>query len=124
MNAASKDSQLHSSSHKRVPPCENTEAPTRAWPRLEQNRPGASRASMTVTKRAALSGIAGLACAAAFVALAGCAKHADTASAGQPQPLSVTAAPVHLGALTSTFSLSGTVVPARQANLASVESGT
>jgi len=62
---------------------------------------------------------------AAALAFAGCAKQdSGAASAGQPQALPVTAVAVRAGSLTSTFSLTGTIVPARQANLASVESGT
>jgi HlyD family secretion protein len=80
---------------------------------------------MTMMNKAALNAVAGLACAAAIGAAAGCAKHdAGAASAGQAQQLSVSAVPVREGALTATFSLTGTVVPARQANLASVASGT
>src|SRR5262249_25422390 len=73
----------------------------------------------------ATKAIAGAACVAAFIAAAGCAKHdGGASSSSSPQPLSVTAAPVRVGTLTSTFSLTGSVVPARQANLASVISGT
>ncbi len=80
---------------------------------------------MTITNRAAFNAAVSLACAAALGAAAGCAKHdAGAASASGAQPLPVTATPVRVGTLTSTFALSGTVVPARQANLASVISGT
>lgn len=80
---------------------------------------------MTIIKRASLNAVAGIACAAALAAASGCAKHdAGAASASGAPPLPVTAQPVHVGTLTSTFALTGTVVPARQANLASVISGT
>jgi HlyD family secretion protein len=84
-----------------------------------------SKTNMTISKRAAFNAAASLACAAALGAAAGCAKHdAGAASASSPQPLPVTAQAVRVGTLTSTFALTGTVVPARQANLASVISGT
>lgn len=78
---------------------------------------------MTITNKAAFNAAVSLACAAALGAAAGCAKH-DAGAASANQPLPVTATPVRVGTLTSTFALSGTVVPARQANLASVISGT
>jgi HlyD family secretion protein len=69
--------------------------------------------------------VASVACSGALSALAGCAAHAGgAAAAGQAQPLPVTAQAVRVGSITSTFSLTGTVVPARQADLASVASGT
>ena len=71
-----------------------------------------------------MNAVAGIAFAAALGAT-GCAKqNAGAASASSPQPLPVSATPVRVGTLTSTFSLTGTVVPARQGNLASVISGT
>ena len=80
---------------------------------------------MRTSYRSAWNTAASIACAAAFLAAAGCTKHdAGAASASSPQPLAVTAAPVRVGTLTSTFALTGSVVPARQANLASVISGT
>lgn len=78
---------------------------------------------MTTFKRTPYNIIAGLACAAAVAAGAGCAnKNAAAQSAVQPLP--VTAQPAKIGTLVSTFALTGTVVPARQGNLASVISGT
>ena len=79
---------------------------------------------MTVAIRPARKALAVLACAAAST-LAACGGHSSTpAAAGQQSSLPVTAQSVRVGTLTSTFSLTGTVVPARQADLASVESGT
>src|SRR5450755_4741536 len=84
-----------------------------------------SKTDMTITNRAAFNAVVSLACAAALGAAAGCAKHdAGAASAAATSPLPVTATPVRVGTLTTTFALSGTVVPERQANLASVISGT
>lgn len=81
---------------------------------------------MMIMKRSASVAIALLTGATIVGALWSCAKHADStaASAGQSQPLPVTAVVVRRGSIASTFALTGTVVPARQANLASVESGT
>ncbi|HZV78266.1 MAG TPA: biotin/lipoyl-binding protein, partial [Candidatus Binatus sp.] len=78
---------------------------------------------MTTFKRTPYNIIAGLACVAAIAAVAGCAnKNAAAQSAVQPLP--VTAQAAKIGTLVSTFALTGTVVPARQGNLASVISGT
>jgi len=78
---------------------------------------------MTISIKTPIKIIAGLACAAAIVAAAGCANKNAAAQSGS-QPLPVTAQPAKIGALVSTFALTGTVVPARQGNLASVISGT
>jgi len=78
---------------------------------------------MTISDRTPFNIIAGLACAAAIVAAAGCANK-NAASQSGSQPLPVTAQPAKIGTLVSTFALTGTVVPARQGNLASVISGT
>ena len=80
---------------------------------------------MMKTKRAASHAAAIVALVATACVLAACAKQ----GAGAPNPsassaLPVTAAKARIGTLVSTFSLSGTVVPARQSNLASVISGT
>jgi HlyD family secretion protein len=80
---------------------------------------------MNITNRAAFYAVASLACAATLGAAAGCAKQNDgAASASAPQALPVTAQAVRVGTLTSTFALTGTIVPQQQANLASVISGT
>lgn len=63
------------------------------------------------------------AAAAALLAAAGCGNKNAAAQSGA-QPLPVTAQPAKIGTLVSTFALTGTVVPARQGNLASVISGT
>lgn len=60
---------------------------------------------------------------AALVAASGCGNKNAAAQSGA-QPLPVTAQAAKLGTLVSTFALTGTVVPARQGNLASVISGT
>ena len=81
---------------------------------------------MTINNNAASRSWVRLMLAASLAAaIAGCAKHdAGAANAGAAQPLPVTATAVRVGTLSSTFALSGTLVPARQANLASVISGT
>ncbi|MDQ2818228.1 MAG: efflux RND transporter periplasmic adaptor subunit [Candidatus Eremiobacteraeota bacterium] len=68
--------------------------------------------------------------AAAPGGLAGCAKkstsqsaHGRGAGSGQPPAIPVSAAAVRRGNISSRFSLTGTVSPAQQANLASVISG-
>lgn len=78
---------------------------------------------MTTSIRTPFNIIAAVACAAAIAAAAGCANK-NAASQTGAQPLPVTAQPAKIGTLVSTFALTGTVVPARQGNLASVISGT
>ncbi len=80
---------------------------------------------MTISKRTALRAAVIMAAAAAVCDLTACAKQ----TAGAPSPSATTALPVtakaaRIGTLVSTFALSGSVVPARQSNLASVISGT
>lgn len=78
---------------------------------------------MTISIKTPFHIISALACAAALTAAAGCANKNAAAQSGA-QPLPVTAQPAKIGTLVSTFALTGTVVPARQSNLASVISGT
>ena len=77
---------------------------------------------MTISNRTRLP-IAACAAAAALLATAGCGNKNAAAQSGA-QPLPVTAQAAKIGTLVSTFALTGTVVPARQGNLASVISGT
>lgn len=78
---------------------------------------------MTTSKRTPYNIIAGLACVVAVAAVAGCANK-NAAAQNTTQPLPVTAQAAKIGTLVSTFGLTGTIVPARQGNLASVISGT
>lgn len=65
-----------------------------------------------------------IACAAAGALLAAGCGNKNAAAQSGAQPLPVTAQAAKIGTLVSTFALTGTVVPARQGNLASVISGT
>src|SRR5579863_6476277 len=83
-----------------------------------------SSTNMTIVNRTAITAFAALTCAAGLIP-AGCGAKQDAAGGpAGPAPLTVTAQPVRQGTLVSTFALTGTIAPERQANLASVISGT
>jgi HlyD family secretion protein len=75
---------------------------------------------MRILQRTAPAIVTAALLAAAVAAGAGCAGHSGAAAASLPSPIPVSAVPVRVGTLSSMFTLTGTIVAARQANLSSV----